>query len=75
MPQVTEDEKTTLLEAINKVRVWLDEKEAAQALISPHETPIFDSSDVIPQVNICVHSLSQTDANILNADETGRWDL
>ncbi len=50
MPHITDDEKRGLLDAIEKAKLWISTKIEEQAKISPFETPLFDSSEVEPQL-------------------------
>ena len=52
MPQVTDEEKAGLLEVVEKAEKWIGEKEAAQAEVKPHETPVYESADVPLQVRL-----------------------
>lgn len=45
-PQVTEAERSEVLEEVEVVRKWLVEKESEQAAKEPHEEPAFASTDV-----------------------------
>jgi hypoxia up-regulated 1 len=45
-PQVTEEERTGVLEKVEDVRKWISEMEEAQAAKQPHEEPVFFSVDV-----------------------------
>lgn len=45
-PQVTEDERSEVLEEVDIIKKWLAEKEAEQAAKAPHEEPAFLSADV-----------------------------
>ena len=45
-PQVTEDERSEVLEEVEVVKKWLTEKETEQAAKGPHEEPTFASTDV-----------------------------
>lgn len=45
-PQVTEDERSEILEEVELVKKWLAEKESEQAAKSPQEEPAFVSTDV-----------------------------
>ena len=46
MPQITEEERKDVLEKVEEVRKWLNEKEAAQAAADPTEDPVFTSAEV-----------------------------
>merc|ERR1711991_1159010 len=50
MPQVTEEEKSKLLDLVEKANKWLDDKEEAQSKQAVHEDPVFYSADVMPQL-------------------------
>mmetsp|Transcript_12702 Transcript_12702/g.12343 ORF Transcript_12702/g.12343 Transcript_12702/m.12343 type:complete len:926 (+) Transcript_12702:120-2897(+) len=55
LPQVTEEEKTTLLELIAKTETWIGEKVAAQELKTPFEEPVFESLDLTVQLKPVSH--------------------
>jgi hypoxia up-regulated 1 len=46
-PQVTEEERASVLEKVEEVRKWISDQEEAQASKKPHEDPAFLSS-VVP---------------------------
>jgi len=48
LPQVTEDEKTKLLDLVGKAESWLDEKEEVQSQRKAHEDLAFLSSEIKP---------------------------
>lgn len=50
MPQVTDEEKSKLLDLVEKASTWIDDKEEAQSKKPAHEDPVFDSADVMPQL-------------------------
>merc|ERR1712023_189008 len=50
MPQVTDEEKSNLVDLVEKANKWLDDKEEAQSKRAAHEDPVFDSADVMPQL-------------------------
>merc|ERR1711998_691245 len=50
MPQVTDEEKSKLLDLVEKASTWIDDKEEAQSKKLAHEDPVFDSADVMPQL-------------------------
>merc|ERR1711916_45923 len=49
-PQVTDEEKSKLLDLVEKASTWIDDKEEAQSKKPAHEDPVFDSADVMPQL-------------------------
>lgn len=49
-PQVTEEDRVTVLEKIEKARSWLSDKEKAQNKKKPHEDPVFLSAEVPMQL-------------------------
>merc|ERR1712146_328454 len=49
-PQITEDERKELAEALNRTTTWMDEKEAEQDKVEAHETAAFTSRDVAYQL-------------------------
>lgn len=48
MPQITEDEKTKLLDLVGKAESWLDEMVEVQSQRKPHEDLAFLSSEIKP---------------------------
>lgn len=50
MPHVTDEEKSKLLDLVEKATTWLEDKEEAQSKQPVHEDPVFDSADVMPQL-------------------------
>ena len=50
MPQITSNETEKMIDLVDKVEHWIDEKEAEQAKKSPFEEPEFLSSDVVSQM-------------------------
>ena len=64
-PQVTEEERGEVMEKVEKVRSWVEEKEAAQAALKGHEDPAFTSEEVPLQtkpVEMIVAKLSRKPA-------------
>ena len=51
-PQVTEEERNTVLEKVEGIRQWVIDQEAAQAAKKPHEDPAFLSVDVPNQTKL-----------------------
>lgn len=49
-PQITEEEKASLLTAVQKVEAWIEEKAELQLAKSPFEAPVFLSSEVLSQL-------------------------
>lgn len=49
-PQVTKEERDSVLAEVENVRKWIEDMEKAQAKKKPHEEPAFLSKDVIPQL-------------------------
>lgn len=49
-PQITEEEKASLLTAVQKVEAWIEEKAELQLAKSPFESPVFLSSEVLSQL-------------------------
>jgi len=49
LPQVTEEERTGVLDEVEKVRQWIAEKTEAQEAANPTEDPIFTSAEVPKQ--------------------------
>lgn len=47
MPQITEEEKTGVLDLVEGARKWMEEKEAEQAAKAAHEEPAF-LSEIVP---------------------------
>ena len=52
MPQVTDEEKSKLIELVDKAVTWLDEKEELQKAKTSFEAAAFDSADVMPQLKM-----------------------
>lgn len=48
-PQVTEEERTKVLDGIEEVRKWIEDKEKAQKKKKPHDEPAFLSTEVPEQ--------------------------
>jgi len=49
-PQITEEEKASLLSAVAKVDAWIEEKAELQLAQSPYDKPVFLSSEVLSQL-------------------------
>lgn len=56
MPQITEEERSNVLEKVEDIRKWISENEEAQAAKKPHEEPAFLSKDV-PQQSLPLETL------------------
>lgn len=50
MPHVTDEEKSKLLDLVEKASTWIDDKVEAQSKQPAHEDPVFESADVMPQL-------------------------
>ena len=50
MPHITDEETRNLLDTIEKAKLWITTKMEEQSKTSPFETPVFDSSEVEPQL-------------------------
>merc|ERR1711871_660008 len=50
MPHVTDEEKSKLLDLVEKASNWIEDKEEAQKKITAFEPPAFESADVMPQL-------------------------
>merc|ERR1712165_52591 len=46
MPQITEEERNSVVEKVDDVRTWISEKEEAQAANDPTTDPVFTSAEV-----------------------------
>lgn len=49
-PQVTEEERTSVLDKVEEARKWIDDMEKKQSKKKPHEEPAFLSEEVAPQL-------------------------
>ena len=62
MPQVTEEERKDVLEKVEGVKKWIEEKESAQAAADPAADPVFTSEEVplqTKEIQILVSKLSR----------------
>ena len=50
MPHITDEDKRSLLDTVEKAKLWITSKVEEQAKMSPFEQPVFDSSEVEPQL-------------------------
>ncbi len=50
LPQITVKEIEQMSESIKKVETWIETKLEAQAATNPTSEPVFDSSEVLPQL-------------------------
>lgn len=50
MPHVTDEEKSKLLDLVEKASNWIEDKEEAQKKLTAFEPPAFESADVMPQL-------------------------
>jgi len=62
MPQVTEEERKDVLDKVEVVKKWIEEKEAAQAAADPASDPVFTSEEVplqTKEIQVLVSKLSR----------------
>eukprot|EP01039_Chlorochromonas_danica_P006723 gene6723-7432_t len=59
MPQITEEEKEKLLKLVTAAEEWINERVASQEKQSPFEKPVFESSEVPPQLKPVSELLSK----------------